>query len=252
MQLPLSSTTICSPTRFPAGRTGKYTREHFHMCRSVFCSSVDSSTGEYCDPLIASWSNQTMNTTEQCSDCWLGGLALQLGNPLGYDASLATNYASLVASCNATAYSYTTPTQYAINATVAATTATTAVTTTASSDCTGSYTVQATDDCNSVAQALNVSTYSLLYSNGLDIYCQNFAAAVNATLCIPPQCDTYIWQLTDDCDSVVASLANVTVPQFLAWNPNFNALCRNAVNFIDYAVCIRYATQTPPEIYQHD
>jgi hypothetical protein len=182
-----------------------------------------------------------MTTTEQCSDCWLGGLALQLGNPLGYDASLAANYASLIGSCNATTYSYTTPTQYAINATATATA--TAVTTTGASDCTGFYTVEAIDDCNSVAQALNVSTYSLLYSNGLDIYCQNFATALNSTLCIPPQCDIYVWQLTDDCDSVVGSLANVTVPQFLAWNPNFNALCQNAVNFIGYAVCIRYAAR---------
>lgn len=187
-----------------------------------------------------------MTTIEQCSDCWLGGLALQLSNPLGYDASLATNYASLIASCNATTYNYTTPTQYAINATATATT--TAITTTTTPSCTGSYTVEATDDCNSVAQALNVSTYSLLYSNGLDLYCQNFASAVNSSLCIPPQCDTYIWQLTDDCNSVVSGLSNVTVPQFLAWNPNFNSLCQNAVNYVGYVVCIGYRIQNTRDI----
>ncbi|KAL4795601.1 hypothetical protein BDV19DRAFT_378800 [Aspergillus venezuelensis] len=78
---------------------------------------------------------------------------------------------------------------------------------------------QETDDCNSVAQALNVSTYSLLYSNNLDLYCRNFDSAVGSTL-------------------VVGSLSNVTIPQFLAWNPNFNPLCQNAVNYIGYVVCI--------------
>lgn len=106
--------------------------------------------------------------------------------------------------------------------------------------CTGAYTVKVTDDCNSVALALNVSTYSLQYSNGLDLYCENFAAAVNSSLCIPPQGDTYIWQLTDNCIGVVSSLANVTIPQFLAWNPNFNSLCQNVVNYVGYVVCIRY------------
>ncbi|KAJ5436947.1 hypothetical protein N7445_007832 [Penicillium cf. griseofulvum] len=178
----------------------------------------------------------TLNTDQQCSDCWLGGLALQPCNTLGYEDSLATNFASFISSCNATVYSYTTPTPYAINATATATP--TAVTTTAAPDCTGAYTVQATDDCNSVAQALKVSTYSLLHSNGLDLYCQNFAAAVNSSLCIPPQCSTYVWQLTDDCNSVVSGLSGVTVPQFLSWNPNFNSLCQNAVNYVGYAVCI--------------
>ncbi|KAJ5958935.1 uncharacterized protein N7479_006085, partial [Penicillium vulpinum] len=186
--------------------------DNYLFAYQVSCRT-DSSTGEYCDPQIVSWSNQTLTTEQQCSDCWLGGLALQLGNPLGYDDSLATNYASLISSCNATAYSYTTSTQYAINATATATP-------------------------TPVAQALNVSTYSLLYNNGLDIYCQNFAAAVDSSLCIPPQCSTYVWQSTDDCNSVVRELSGVTVPQFLSWNPNFNALCQNAVNYVGYTVCV--------------
>ncbi|KAL5360255.1 hypothetical protein BJX96DRAFT_184441 [Aspergillus floccosus] len=100
------------------------------------------------------------------------------------------------------------------------------------------YPVQSTDDCNSVALSLNVSTYNLLYANGLDLYCQNFAAAVDSTLCIPPQCKTYIWQASDTCDSVARSITGVTVPQFLSWNPNFNSLCQNTPNFVGYVVCV--------------
>jgi hypothetical protein len=138
----------------------------------------DSTTGEYCDPLVASWANQSLNTSQLCSDCWLGGLALQLNSPFGYDSVVAVNYASLTSSCNATTYTYATPTQYALNATAISEPAT--VTTTPASSCIDSYKVQVEDTCNSVAQALNVSTYSLLYLNNLDLYCLNWAStAVN-------------------------------------------------------------------------
>lgn len=83
-----------------------------------------------------------------------------------------------------------------------------------------------------------MSTYNLLYYNNLDIYCQNFAAAVGDNLCVPPQCTTYTWQAQDTCNSVVSQLAGVTVPQFLSWNPNFNSLCQNVGNFIGYEVCV--------------
>lgn len=119
-----------------------------------------------------------------------------------------------------------------------ATIASATVTTIHPSSCTGSYTVQAADDCNPFALAHNVSTYSLLYGNNLDIYCQNFAAAVNPSLCIPPQCKTWTWKALDSCNSV-ASTVGVTVPQFLLWNPNFNSLCQNSLNFVGYQICIR-------------
>ncbi|KAL4943095.1 hypothetical protein BDV06DRAFT_234966 [Aspergillus oleicola] len=83
------------------------------------------------------------------------------------------------------------------------------------------------DDCNSVALGLGVSTYNLLYNNNLDIYCQNFASAVNSTLCG-----------LDSCESVVSTLDGVTVLEFLSWNPNFNSLCQNSVNFLNYVVCV--------------
>ncbi|KAG2414738.1 hypothetical protein HFD88_003930 [Aspergillus terreus] len=59
-----------------------------------------------------SWLNRTLTTDQQCSDCWLGGLALELASSFGYDDVLASNYASLTSSCNATAYTYTIPTQH--------------------------------------------------------------------------------------------------------------------------------------------
>lgn len=163
--------------------------------------------------------------------------AIQLSNPLGYDAGLASNLAFLTSSCSANQYGFTSPTPYALNAT--ATTVPATATATPPPTCTGSYTVQASDDCNSLAKALNVSTFNLLYENNLDLYCQNFAAAVGTTLCIPAQCNTYTWQALDSCNSVVGGFIGMTVPQFLAWNPNFNSLCQNSLNYVGYVVCVR-------------
>ena len=174
-----------------------------------------STTGQFCDPQLLAWSNQnTLTTNESCSDCWLGVQVLQLANPLGYDPGLASDFASLTSSCNVTAYSYVSPTAYALNTT--ATTLPATVTATPASSCTGSYTVKSADTCFSVSQALNVSTYSLLYHNNLDIYCQNFNASVGLGLCIPPQCETYTWQALDTCNSVVSDLIGITITQFLA------------------------------------
>ncbi|KAJ0424778.1 hypothetical protein BJY00DRAFT_308683 [Aspergillus carlsbadensis] len=211
--------------------------DNFVYTYNLSCRT-DSSTGAFCDPQILTWASQPyLNSTQACSDCWLGGQAIQLSNPLGYDENLASQFDLLTSSCNATGkYATTSPTGYAINSTQ--TTVPASATTTPAASCTGSYTVQEADDCNSVALALGVSTYDLLYSNGLDIYCQNFAAAVNSTLCIPPLCDTHVWQGSDSCESVAASLDGVTVPELLSWNPNFNALCQNSLNFIGYVVCV--------------
>ncbi|KAJ5136402.1 hypothetical protein N7448_004956 [Penicillium atrosanguineum] len=146
-------------------------------------------------------------------------------SPLGYDEGMDDNFKSLTSSCSATGYSVTSPT-----AAIASSTAT--------PSCSSYYQVKQIDDCNSVAKSLGVSTYYLLQANNLDLYCQNFAAKVNQTLCVPAQCTTYTWQADDTCDSVVGGLVNVTLPQFFSWNPNINSLCLNAPFFIGYEVCL--------------
>ncbi|XDG02515.1 hypothetical protein ABKA04_002130 [Annulohypoxylon sp. FPYF3050] len=198
----------------------------FIVDQYLFTSQVscyqDSSTSEYCDPQFLTWTNESVLTSNQsCSNCWLGVQALELGNPIGYDEGLASDFAVLTASCSASGYTYSTPTSYGINAT-----ATTPGT-------------QFTTPPTCTAKAMRVSTYSLLYSNGLDIYCQNFDAAINssASLCTPPTCKIYTWGPYDTC-SDVASQHDISLAHFLAWNPNFNSICRNAINFVGYQVCV--------------
>ncbi|KAE8353839.1 hypothetical protein BDV28DRAFT_132335 [Aspergillus coremiiformis] len=201
--------------------------------------------GHFCDPQFRDWANQSgiLNSRQLCSDCWLGVLADQLNHPLGYDDGLARNFASLSSSCSATGYSFTSPTAYALNSTVATT-----PTVLPKPRCTGSsYTVEGGDDCNSIAKKLNVSTYNLIQENYLDLYCRSFVGKVNTTLCIPPRCNTYTWKASDTCEGVVSGFSGMTIPQFLAWNPNFSPLCRNGPFFHGYEVCV-----SPPGGYLND
>ncbi|KAB8227370.1 uncharacterized protein BDW43DRAFT_247217 [Aspergillus alliaceus] len=209
--------------------------DNYMLTFDVSCKKDEA--GNYCDPLFLSRENSVApNMTAACSDCWLGVLEAQLNHPLGYDEGLEKKFNSLTSSCSATGYSVTSPAPYALNATATATSVITTATSTPA--CEVSYEVGPSDNCNSVAKSLSVSTYSLLQANYLDLYCQTFATLVGQSLCVPPKCTTYTWQVSDTCDSVVGSLNNVTLPQFLAWNPNFNSLCLNSPFFIGYEVCI--------------
>jgi len=196
-----------------------------------------SSTGEYCDPQLLAWSKSVIWATNMsCSNCWLGVQALQLGNPLGYNIEMASDFAALTASCTASSYTYASPTVYALNATA---TDSVAPNFTNPPSCIGSFTLKAGDDCHSVAKNLSVSSYNMLNANGLDIYCQTFEAVANRnlSLCSPPTCKTHTWDRFDTC-SDVASQYNVSLTHFLAWNPNFNSICRNAIIWAGFQVCV--------------
>ncbi|KAI1774393.1 hypothetical protein F4818DRAFT_452388 [Hypoxylon cercidicola] len=188
-----------------------------------------------------------MRDNESCSDCWLGGQALQLNSPFGYDEALAEGFASLTSSCgSAGQYTFTIP-----PTTTSPDPSSTSIPGPSESVtpiCTGSYQLKEQDyDCNSVAKALNVSTYSLLIANNLDLYCQNFYTAVDAqaTLCVPEQCQTYTWQPGDSCESVLINRPGITMTQFLSWNPQFNSLCGNTGKFFGYEICVSPPVSPP-------
>lgn len=203
-----------------------------------------SATGDFCDTLLASWVNETTLTSAQnCSNCFLGVQSVELSSPFGYDDTLAANFQALTSSCGASGYAFTSPTAYGLNGT-ATNTASPSSTATPTPNCTTSYTVQDGDDCNSVARAHNVSTFSLLYENTLNIYCLNFPAA-GTSLCLPPQCALYTVQPGDTCDGIVNRTAGITVTQLLAWNPNINALCGNMLRFAGTEICVRWVLRAP-------
>ncbi|KAL7621054.1 hypothetical protein AAE478_008366 [Parahypoxylon ruwenzoriense] len=191
----------------------------------------DSSTGEYCDLVIAPWLNQTdpYTTAQNCSECELAVQAKQLASPFGFSEEAASDFASTTSSCQAGKYTYSTPTPYGLNAT-----------TTAPSRpaCTGgaTYSIQDGDSCNSIAEANSVSTESLISLNGLDLACDAMPAA-GTPICIPATCKIRELAITDTCESITAA-ESITIGQLLAWNPVISSGCANLNSWRGRFLCV--------------
>lgn len=210
--------------------------DNFLYTFNVSCR-LDRTNGGFCDTQFSAWLNEsTLTSAQNCSDCLLGVEAFELGSPFGYDAVLASNFASMTSSCGASGYTFTTPTAYGLNGTSTNTIPATS-TASATTACSASYTLVDGDDCNTVAKANNVSTFSLLDANNLNIYCANFPAT-GTSLCLPPECDVYTVQPGDTCLSVVTAAGGITQTQLLAWNPNLGSLCYNLYSFVGFEICI--------------
>ncbi|KAK1564274.1 uncharacterized protein LY79DRAFT_573316 [Colletotrichum navitas] len=73
----------------------------------------DSSSGIFCDTMVAGWRNETDGSEAHfCHDCWLGPMSVQLQSPIGFNEDRAKEFASLTRSCSVDAYAAPTPMPY--------------------------------------------------------------------------------------------------------------------------------------------
>lgn len=195
-----------------------------------------SATNQFCDTLLVSWLNQpSLTSAQNCSDCLLGADQTQLNSPFGYDVDFASDFQSKTLSCSATGYPFTVPAAYSTTSSTSSTTGTAATPTTT---CATPYTVQSGDNCNSIAQAKNVSTFSVINVNGLNPNCDNLVAG--AIICLASPCNLYLVQSTDTCDGIIqAQGTTITGTQLLAWNPDINSLCGNLYKLQGNYICVR-------------
>jgi LysM repeat protein len=193
------------------------------------------SDGNYCAPLIESWSNGTASAQQNCSDCYLGTLQTELNSFFGYSLDLADEFSSLTASCGSQNYPTVSPTSYLLPGNATQTSSAPATTTTSCSD---TYTVRDGDDCNSISIAQNVSTNALLYQNNLGAHCVGFPNP-GTQLCLPSPCQIYTVKENDTCYSVVEDHSyTFTTTQLVAWNTNLNRACTNMDQLVDEQICI--------------
>lgn len=161
---------------------------------------------------------------------------IELSSPFGYSEEFASNFSSTTSSCGKTGYTFTTPTSYALNATTPTPTPTGVPT---SPSCPDSYTVQAGDTCNSISLAHNVSTFAMLYWNGLNANCVDFPSA-GSSICLPSQCAIYTIRENDTCVEIVKNNApDISIRQLQSWNMNLNTLCTNLDTMLGDQICIR-------------
>ena len=150
--------------------------------------------------------------------------------------SLGTDLQLTESRCKATQYPITSPAPYTISTTHTGTTSNPTSTPT----CSTPITVQAGDTCNSISIAHNVSTFDLLYENGLEAYCSNFPAA-GSKLCLPDQCSIYTVKEDDSCWNIAAASNNaITISQLISWNPNINRGCSNLDQLVGSQICISF------------
>ncbi|KAI1840788.1 hypothetical protein JX266_012995 [Neoarthrinium moseri] len=157
------TTDVMVPQRIAYPPT--YLVDRFLYASSLSCLR-DESTGEYCDIVVADWVNQANYTDDQlCSYCQLGLQQVQLSSPFGYNEVFAEIFANTTASCGESAYSFATPTAYALNSTTRSSVKPT---------CTGSsYTIQEDDTCVTISGVSSVSTFRLIQQNALTMGCYN-------------------------------------------------------------------------------
>ncbi len=103
-----------------------------------------------------------------------------------------------------------------------------------------SYSIKATDTCNTIAKANGISTEWMLRTNNLAPYCAQFPAA-GKTICIDTnhKCKTYTVKTGDTCgsigDTVVPALSWT---QVMTWNPEVDPGCTKINTYVGYEICV--------------
>ncbi|KDN71454.1 putative LysM domain-containing protein [Colletotrichum sublineola] len=97
------------------------------------------------------------------------------------------------------------------------------------------YQIQGGDDCYSISKAQSVGTAWMLSDNHLGAYCSEFPSS--GSLCITNTCKTVTVAINTTC-SAIATAANITEMQLLAWNPVINPVCSNLNMMNGTTLCI--------------
>lgn len=206
--------------------------------------------------LAAQRLSNTSTTVDDCDDCTLGPLEMQVNSKIAHiDArgdALVDRFHSLISSCSASGYSYTTPGPYGQALPTAAATSKNATTkasgpgqghkpansTAASSNPAGwDYVVQDGDTCNSIAAQNSVSTFSIIQANNnLDIWCRLLTPG--KAISIPEKkCIIHKVESGDTCREL-GQKYGATEQQIIDWNANINKRCTNLERWKSSYICV--------------
>ncbi|KAK4097655.1 carbohydrate-binding module family 50 protein [Parathielavia hyrcaniae] len=252
--------SACGSSRYTAGNSlsylAAYNAELALEKYKIVC--LADSAGQRCNLLLGKLagidpSNQ-LSTAQaapdlMCHGCAMSMIKTQLEMPLVSSADLAGAFTSLMASCKTTVNISPpgTATQWVLSTSITSTSRTgaatsAAATSTAATSCQGkTYIMQAGDTCTSVSLAHRISTTRLLAANNFKADCASFPKS--GTLCIPSSaiCEPRRVNFDPPRDSCadLASAANATILQMVAWNPELGTDCANLDRQTQgYTVCL--------------
>ncbi|KAH6843385.1 hypothetical protein B0I37DRAFT_437684 [Chaetomium sp. MPI-CAGE-AT-0009] len=189
----------------------------------------DPGSGEYCPKWLkeqyAANGNPGLEGLPDavlCSHCQINNMrTVQNSVFLGYNEAMVETYKKIFARCNVDAATTPKPppevtfpnTQGGANRTCLSG---------------KTYTTKEGDTCHSIALAESVAEDTLASINDLMADCARLTLESDTTfnLCLPQSCETTQTGASDDCWSI-SSQHNISVSQFIAYNPAINGDCTN-------------------------
>lgn len=164
----------------------------------LMLTKLYSATKDFCYEIMRSWpAAENMKSEQNCSNCLLGLMQLQLSSEFTYDDEVALEFSSMTESCQKTCFEPQVLTGISTNQTIIIT-----FSATPTQDCVSTHVIEEDDTCNGICQTNNVSTDALTQANGLFAYCHKFPKA-GTELYIPEECDIYTVNSKDTCWTIV-------------------------------------------------
>ncbi|KAM0209955.1 hypothetical protein ACHAPQ_011629 [Fusarium lateritium] len=175
-----------------------------------------------------SWPLIKDHTREQnCSDCALEAIQLDLNSELTYNEKVASKFSVLTESPNEAVTSPTSGTKPS--------------TTTTTIPCEAPYTIHTEDIYNGIYKSQNASTYAFTRTNRLNIWCDNLLKA-GTIVCLPKTYDVYIVDKDDTCGGITYKFSRYapgfSMTQLISWNPTINDVYSNIGHHVDMQICI--------------
>ncbi|CBF89274.1 hypothetical protein AN0542.2 [Aspergillus nidulans FGSC A4] len=160
---------------------------------------------------------------EQCSECYLKSVQLEINQPIGGSSVSPDEFDELKESCNIPTTSYPVDPTFP-----------------------GTPSETAGDTINSIANALSVATDRLLMYNGLPLtWDEPFTAGEELCLDQVSQCLIHKVTSSDSCSSLlVLAGPSVTDLMLQSWNPTIGRSCANLETIIGKYICIGPPGQT--------
>lgn len=191
----------------------------------------DASTGQYCTDYITNVnasitvdsSLTTFNKTVLCSSCMINLLRNQQGTAFSYyNTSTAQTFAQIQSLCGV---SYPTARQPPAASGLPSNFANSSYSVPCLSG--NMFTVASGDNCETIAEAKNVSTGTLIGLNNILPQCTNLQ--LGQAICLPQSCVSYKVASGDMCQSI-ATAHGISLTQLYSWNPALNQQCLNLIS----------------------
>ncbi|KAK0624161.1 hypothetical protein B0T14DRAFT_517604 [Immersiella caudata] len=229
------------------GYPATFVLDHYLYTYDVSCYKHRNS-GQMCDIFLGELRNQSKQP-DICSDCMLGVFEVQLSSPIGYNDNLASEFSSATSKCSATGYAYTRSTYSTVVEIITSSTSYLQPTPTTglpeNFPCVRNYTVSANDTCNSIALSNNASTFDIIQTNGMTVWCsdRDLKKSGSRNICLPEVCTPLEVTAADTC-ATIADKSGVREEDIIDWNPIFDARCWNINKWVGWVICVGGSNRT--------